>query len=164
MTERGEQRLSDLYVRHAPDAIRLAYLLTGEQHTAEDIVQDAFVRLFGRFRDLRNPDAFQAYLRRTIVNLSRDHFRKLRSERAVAAREGSRHEGSPTPEFEEWHSLHEALRSLPHRQRTALILRFAEELSERETAEAMGCSVAAVKSLVSRATGRLRNDLRRELL
>lgn len=163
MTERGEKRLSDLYVRHAPDAIRLAYLLTGKQHTAEDIVQDAFVRLFGRFRDLRNPDAFQAYLRKTVINISRDHFRRLRSERALAARESPRHESSQIPELEEWHSLYEALRSLPHRQRAALILRYAEELSERETAEAMGCSVAAVKSLVSRATGRLRMDLRREV-
>ena len=46
----GEQKLADLYWRHASDAVRLAFLLTRDQHAAEDIVQDAFVRLFGRFR------------------------------------------------------------------------------------------------------------------
>src|SRR5207302_804336 len=69
------RRLGELYRRHAPDAARLGYLLTGDRVLAEDLVQEAFVRMFGRFRDLRNPDAFGAYLRKTVVNLSRSHFR-----------------------------------------------------------------------------------------
>lgn len=81
VTTRGEQRLADLYGRHAPDAVRVAFLLTGDQHSAEDIVQDAFVRLFSRFQELRNPDAVETYLRRTVVNLSRDRWRRLKLER-----------------------------------------------------------------------------------
>jgi Sigma-70 region 2 len=53
VAKRGEQKLADLYGRHASDAVRLAFLLTGDQHAAEDIVQDAFARLFGRFQELR---------------------------------------------------------------------------------------------------------------
>ena len=67
----GEGGLEGLYRAHAPEALRLAYLLTGERPLAEDLVQDAFVKVLGRFHDLRNRDAFWWYLRRTIVNLAR---------------------------------------------------------------------------------------------
>src|SRR6059058_2058925 len=86
-------RLGELYRRHAPDAVRLAYLLTGDRALAEDLAQEAFVRMFGRFRDLRNPDAFGAYLRKTVVNLSRSHFRRAKVERAYLEREA----GAPRP-------------------------------------------------------------------
>src|SRR6266700_3616319 len=77
----------ELYGRHASGAVRLAFLLTGDRALAEDIVHDAFVRMHGRFQDLRNPDAFEWYLRRTVVNLSRSHFRRVRRERAYVERE-----------------------------------------------------------------------------
>ena len=93
-------RLGELYRRHAPDAARLAFLLTGNRALAEDLVQEAFVRMFGRYRDLRNPDAFAAYLRKTVVNLSRSHFRRLRVERTYVQREGSApHPASPHRRF-----------------------------------------------------------------
>ena len=164
VAKRGEQRLDDLYRRHASEAVRLAFLLTGDQHAAEDIVQDAFVRLFGRFQDLRTPDAFETYLRRTIVNLSRDRFRRLKLERDHAAREAhpSRQVGVAS-EVEDRELIRSALRSLPHRQRAALILRFYADLSEQDTAEVLQCSVAAVKSLVSRGTASLRKRMRGEV-
>jgi len=80
-------RAADLFRRHCADAVRLAYLLTGDAHLAEDLAQDAFVRSFGRFQDLRRPQAFASYLRRTVVNLSRDHFPRLQRERAHSERE-----------------------------------------------------------------------------
>src|SRR5881409_330933 len=89
-SESAGGRLEDLYRRHAPDCTRLAYLLTGNRALAEDLVQDAFVRLYGRFRDLRNPDAFGAYLRTTIVNLARSHHRRRKVERAYLERESGR--------------------------------------------------------------------------
>ena len=75
-------RLEELYVRNAPGALRLAYFLTGNRELAEDLVQEAFVRVAGRFRHLRVPDAFDAYLRRTIVNLSTSQLRRAKLERA----------------------------------------------------------------------------------
>lgn len=76
MTQR-KQSVTDLYQRHAADADQLVYLLTEEKHLAEDLAQDAFVRVFGRFQELRKPEAFAFYLWRTIVNLSRDHFYRM---------------------------------------------------------------------------------------
>ena len=84
VVERGS--LSELYVAYAPDGIRLAFLLTGDRALAEDLVQDAFVRLVGRLRHLREPNAFWAYLRRTIVNLATSHFRHRRVERTYLER------------------------------------------------------------------------------
>lgn len=83
-------RLAALYEAHAPEAARLAYLLTGDRALAEDVVHQAFVRLLGRFRDLRHPEAFRAYLRTTVVNMTRSHFRRRRVERAYVEREGRR--------------------------------------------------------------------------
>src|SRR5206468_5830396 len=78
--------LGDLYVRHAPEALRLAYLLTGDRGLAEDLVQDAFVRLAGRMIHLRSPGGFHAYLRTTVVNLVRSHGRHRRVEARFAER------------------------------------------------------------------------------
>ena len=81
-------RLEDLYVRNAPSALRLAYFLTGSRELAEDLAQEAFVRVAGRLRHLRVPDAFDAYLRRTIVNLYTSQLRRTKLERAYVARHG----------------------------------------------------------------------------
>ncbi len=156
-----------MYWRHADAAIRLAFLLTGDRHSAEDIVQDAFIRLFGRFQELRNPDAFETYLRRTVVNLSRDRFRRLRLERIHAQADSSYPQadygGEIGSQIEDREQIRQALQDLPHRQRAALILRFYSDLSEQQTAEILQCSVPAVKSLVSRATTTLRERVRGEV-
>ena len=81
--------LQELYVRHAPAALRLAYFLSGDREEARDLVQDAFVRVAGRFRYLRQPDEFDTYLRRTIVNLHASRLRRLKVERSSLAREAA---------------------------------------------------------------------------
>ena len=118
--------MAELYTAHAPDALRLAYVLTGDGHAARDIVQDAFVRLFGKFRDIRDPSAFGSYLRTTVVNLSRDRFRKLRSERRREMRQRSLRQevSSEPPDVESRHVVRRALMALPSRQRAAVVLRY----------------------------------------
>src|SRR5205809_3788317 len=74
--------LSDLYAKHAPRAGRLAYVLTRDQALAEDVVQEAFARLIARLPGLRNPDAIEAYLRRSVINLCRKHWRRNARERS----------------------------------------------------------------------------------
>ena len=152
--------LAELYERHAPAAGRLSYLLTGDRTLAEDLVQEAFVRVVGRFRHLRVPDAFEAYLRRTIVNLHTSQLRHKRVERAYLERERNAvvPEGS-MPDVGVREELWRALRALPPRQRAAVVLRFYEDLSERETGDALGCSPAAAKSLVARAMESLRAQI-----
>lgn len=153
-------RLEDLYVRHAPAALRLAFFLTGDRELAQDLVQDAFVRIAGRFGYLRQPEAFDAYLRRTIVNLFTSYLRRLRLERAELARErAERPMDPPAPDAVEHDELVRALRHLPERQRAAVVLRFYEDLTEREAADVLRCSTSAVNSLVSRAMASLREEM-----
>lgn len=156
--ERG--RLGELYGRHAPEVARLAYLLTGDRALAEDLVQDAFVRIIGRFRDLRNPDSFHWYLKRTVVNLANSYFRRVRIERFHREREGGvpRADGAPV-DVEAREEMWRSLQMLPQRQRAAIVLRFYEDLSEAQVAEVMSCPVGTVKSLVSRGLKRLRAEL-----
>ena len=153
-------RLGELYAAHAPDAVRLAYLLTGDRALAEDLVHEAFVRLFGRFRDLRNPDAFGSYLRTTVVNLAKSHFRRRRVERAYVDRASGEPDVHPEVDVEGRESMWRALQRLQPRQRAAIVLRYYEDLSEAQTAEVLGCAVGTVKSLVSRGIDQLREELR----
>ena len=163
-TDRAETTLDELYARHAPAAGRLAYLLTGDRDAAEELVQDAFVRLVGRFRHRRVPDAFEAYLRRTIVNLHTSSLRRLRLERRELdkARAG-RLEAETLPDLEMRDELWRTLLELPARQRAVVVLRFYEDLSERETAEVMRASTNAVKSLLARAMRTLRERIGSEI-
>jgi RNA polymerase sigma-70 factor (sigma-E family) len=153
-------RLEDLYVRNAPSALRLAYFLTGSRELAEDLAQEAFVRVAGRLRHLRVPDAFDAYLRRTIVNLYTSQLRRTKLERAYVARHGVEpaiaHERTdPAARDELWRALH----TLPERQRAAIVLRFYEDLSERAAADVMGCSAGALNQLVVRGMATLRQQI-----
>ena len=151
-------RLGQLYARHAPNAVRLAYLLTGDQGLAQDLAQEAFVRMLGRFRDLRDPDAFSAYLRATVVNLTRSHFRRRRVEQAYVEREG-RAPDAAEPEVGRRVEMWQTLQALPLRQRAAIVLRYYEDLTEAQTADVLRCPVGTVKSLVSRGLERLRTEL-----
>jgi RNA polymerase sigma-70 factor (sigma-E family) len=153
------RRLAELYAQHGPGAARLAYLLTGDHGTAEDLVQEAFVRVFGRFRDLRDPGSFEWYLRRTIVNLSNSHFRRLRTEREYLRRRRVEPPLPSMPDVEARDEMWQVLQRLPQRQRAAIVLRFYEDLSEAATAEVLGCPVGTLKSLVSRGLARLRSEV-----
>ena len=157
--ERGS--LSELYVAYAPDGIRLAFLLTGDRALAEDLVQDAFVRLVGRLRHLREPDAFWAYLRRTIVNLATSHFRHRRVERAYVERVAAVPAAVSNVNEELDETMHRVLLELPQRQRAAIVLRFYEDLSDVQAAAVLGCSPGTVRSLTSRGMQTLRNGLER---
>jgi RNA polymerase sigma-70 factor (sigma-E family) len=165
--ERGEpvaaersDRVAELYATHAPDAARLAYLLTGNKQMAEDVVQDAFVKILGRFRDLGGIESFRAYLRKTVINVARGHFRRLRVERNWQQHQRGWLDDVVTkqPDIETRDEMWSQLQSLPYRQRAAVVLRFYEDLSEAETADVLGCSPGAVKSLTSRAMSALRNE------
>jgi RNA polymerase sigma-70 factor (sigma-E family) len=154
-------RLGELYLRYADDATRLAYLLTGDRALAEDMVQDAFVRLAGRLAHLRDEGAFEPYLKRTVVNLARSHWRRRKVERAHLERTSSAPGADvrTEPDLGDRDALWHALAALPARQRTALVLRFYEDMSERRIAEVLGCRPGTVKSLVSRGLARLRAEI-----
>ena len=153
--------LEELYARHAPGAVRLAFLLTSDRELARDIAQDAFVKVAGRFRHLRYPDAFDTYLRRTVVNLCTSHFRRARLEREFLQREAAAPQrAAELPELGARDEMRRALQRLPIRQRTAIVLRYYEDLPEEEVAIAMRCSVPAARSLISRGMDTLRSIVR----
>ncbi len=155
--------LDDAYRRAAPRARALAYLLTGNRETAEDLAQDAFVRLAGRFQHIRKQDALDAYLRRTVVNLHLSRLRRLRLERAFLRRQSAAQPASSSlPDVEIRDELLSALRSIPSRQRVGVVLRYCLDLSESQVAESMGCSTAAARHLVARGIKRLREELGRD--
>ena len=154
------ETLDVLYARHAPDAIRLAALITGDHASAQDLVQDAFIRVGARLVHLRRPEAFEAYLRRTVVNLARMQFRRRGVERAWLARQPAPPDvAGPSPAIEDADLVRHALDRLPARQRAALVLRFYLDLSQREIADALRCRPGTAGSLISRGLARLRADL-----
>lgn len=161
VAETAQGRLAELYLAHAAGAARLAYLMTGDRDLADDIAQEAFIKLAGRFRDLRNPDAFGAYLRTTVINLTRGHFRRKRVERAYLDKQRGRSERTESiPDVEGRDEMWSALQQLSHRQRAVIVLRYYEDLSERQAADVLGCSVGAVKSLTNRAVESLREQMK----
>lgn len=157
MAGSGHERLNELYALHAPSALRLAFLMTGDGDVAEDIVQEAFARLYARFGERRAPDGIDAYLRRTIVNLSHDRHRKLKTLRAFMAR-GSQQSTEPPADVSTRIDMRARLQRLPHRQRAALVLRYYVDMTEAQAAEVMDCSVPALKQLVQRGLRTLRQQ------
>lgn len=161
MTKGQWARLTRLYEQHIGGAESLAYLITGDAALAQDVAQEAFLRVAGRFTHLRRPEGFGPYLRKTVLNLCRSHLRRARLERTVLERhrESSARED---PGVEHRDELIRALLALPYRQRAAIVLRFYEDLSEERTGELLRCSSRAVNALVSRGMSTLRQRLARE--
>lgn len=152
----GRARLEELYRVQVAPLQRLAFLLTGDHHLAEDITQQAFVRFYRRFFTLRDPAAAPAYLRRTVVNLARSHHRRGLRERGHVEAQHALPEERSDRSVEDHELIVGTLASLPYRQRAAIVLRFYEDLTERQAAEVLGCSTAAMKSLTARAMSSLR--------
>ena len=136
--------------------LRLCFLLTGRRDAAEDLAQEAFVRLAGKIDRLES-EAIGPYVRRIAVNLWKNRLRRLAIE--------LRHRGSEAPPreraapIEDRDELWTAVKRLPTRQRACVVLRYYEDLTERETADTLGCSIGTVKSQTSRALSRLRKEL-----
>ena len=150
-------RLAEIYERSAPAGFRLAYLLTGDRALAEDLVQEAFLRFVGRLHHLRDPDAFDGYLRRTIVNLSKNVYRRRAVERSYLERRTAElREDHTDRDVAAYESMRAALLSLPARQRAAIVLRYYEDLPESEIADVLRCRPATVRSLVARGLEALR--------
>lgn len=157
--------LAELYQDTYPDMVRLAALLTGSPDAAHDVVQDAFVRVSGRWNRIDTP---RAYLRTAVVNGSRSHHRsRVRDARRAQRLENDAHTETPAraPDgadaLGQADALGRALDALPFRARSALILRFFEDLSEADTARVLGCRPGTVGSLVHRALAQLRGEIER---
>jgi len=142
-----------------PRLLRSAWLLTGDWHRAEDLVQSVLARAYGRWSRLRD-NAPEAYLRAMLATTQLSWWRRRwRGEIPV--------ERMPEPagdddhaEVELRHALTQALLRLPDRQRAVVVLRFHGDLTEADTAKALGLSIGTVKSYTHRALATLRADPR----
>ncbi len=140
--------LIDLYRSSYAPMVRLAYLLTGSSALAEEVVQDAFIRIRGRLGSVETP---VAYLRAAVVNGSRNHHRHIEVERRLAPLAAA-----PEAVEDQIDELGDALAGLPERQRAVLVLRYYQGLSEVEIASLLGCRPGTVKSLAYRGLAGLR--------
>jgi RNA polymerase sigma-70 factor (sigma-E family) len=150
--------MEELYTANAQRAGRLAYFLVGDRELAQDLVQEAFLKVFARWGNLREPQSFAAYLNRTIVNLANKTHRRRGVERRYLDTQPRLEVVAPERDYETADELWRQLQILPKRQRTAVVLRYYEDLTDHQAAEAMGCSETAVASLVQRALSTLRKN------
>jgi RNA polymerase sigma-70 factor (sigma-E family) len=141
--------LVDLYRERYEPMVRLAYLLTGDRGVAEELVQDAFVRVHRNWQRATNPPA---YLRTAVVNATRSWGRH----KAVEIRRQPR---PPEPDVLVADEMWDALQVLPERQRTAIVLRFYEDLPDARIAEVLGCREATVRTAIHRGLARLRKEI-----
>lgn len=151
-------RMAGAYAVFAPAMYRLALSLTNDHSAAEDLLQEAFVRVFSRPRHVTGSRELGAYLNRTVINLARRRWRRARMERSFLARAMAPAESDASSD-----GVHEVvwrlLMQLPIRQRAAIVLRYYEELTEAEVADRLGCSPAAARSLMHRGMKRLRDQV-----
>jgi len=139
-----------------PALYRYAYVLTGNQHDAEDLVQEALTRTGVAWNRVRRKDDPEGYVRTTMARIMANKWRRPKLETLVS---GVPEEVADDPELEritEMDGLDAALSALPGRMRAVLVLRYFEQLSEEETARTLGCSKGTVKSQASRALAKLR--------
>ena len=158
--EPSTQRLEQLgawFEAEYPSLLRFAYFVSGDRVAAEDLVQDAFVRIYRAGGRVEEP-TFKAYARTTILNLHRSAWRRTVRERGGAHEPAVVDADDPAERDAMWR----ALQTLSPRQRAVVALRFYEDLSEKETASALGMSTGSVKKHTSRALEKLRGELGRQ--
>lgn len=162
----ADEAVERLYAAHWRSLVRLSVLLVRDVGTAEEIVQDAFVAMHGRWARLRDPDKALAYLRQAVVNRSRSALRHRKVVDRHATHEAGLARGHASDPAEgaalaadRRRAVLEALSQLPRRQREVLALRHYLELSEAEIATTLGISNGAVKSHASRGAAALRASL-----
>ena len=160
----ADEAVTELYATHYRSLVRLAALLVRDTGIAEEVVQDSFVAMHGAWRRLRDSEKALSYLRQSVVNRSRSVLRHRtvveRNAPKSAPDEPSAEHGAIA--LLERSAVIAALRTLPARQREALVLRFYADMSEAQIADAMCISKGAVKSHTARAMQALRTVLERD--
>lgn len=155
-TESGDEPSFEEFMAARWSALfRTAYLLTGDTHEAEDLLQNALAKTCVKWDSIRAKDAADAYVRRSMFNQMSRQWRWRRREQPVDQLPDVGHHGGLAGRDERM-VLWEAIRQLPPRMRVTLVLRYFEDLSETETARQLDCSIGTVKAQTHHALRRLR--------
>jgi RNA polymerase sigma-70 factor (sigma-E family) len=147
-----------------PTLLRTAYLLTGDRHQAEDVLQTSLAKLYLAWDKVHDRGAVDAYVRRIMVNENNSLWRRAWKKREWATDEVP--EGAPHHDaYDDGTNdqLWQVVQTLPPKARAVVVLRYYEQMSEAEVADALGISVGTVKSQCSRALAALRERVPAEL-
>ena len=160
LRRRDPQVFAEFVAARSPALHRAAYLMVGDRQLAQDLVQEALTKTYVAWPRLRDPRNAEAYTRKAITTTAIGWFRRKswageRSVEQVPDLPRSGH--ADEADLRAW--LWQALLALPVRQRAAIVLRFYEDLTEAQTAQAMGCAVGTVKSQVHAGLTKLRAQL-----
>ncbi len=146
------------YVAHWATLVRLCMLLTGDEATAEDIVQEVFTRARARIGELPVKEVYP-YLRQSTVNGWRNVLRHQRGERRAATKLGCVEAHDPAGDVGERDAMWGNILRLPPRQRAVVVLRFYEDLPDRAIAQLLGCTQVTVRSQAKRGLAKLREAI-----
>lgn len=163
MTVRSDvdKEFADFVRANTSTLLRTAYLLAGDAVTAEELVQDTLVRLYPRWELVSAAAAPLAYVRRSVANQFVNQTRRpWRREVSVDDVPERLDDHDRTTQFDDRDELWGLLRTLPDRQRAALVLRYFHDLPDEEIAATLGCRLGTVRSLISRGLAALRDDAR----
>lgn len=157
MQREHEAEFVDFVHGTSPRLLTTAWMLSGDPHVAEELVQEALARVYPRWGRVRG-DNPAAYARRILVNLHHDRWRRRRRE---VLTDTVPEQPDATTGTSDLHHLDliRALQALPRRERECVVLRHYLDLSERDTAQTLGVSVGTVKSSASRGLAALRAAL-----
>jgi RNA polymerase sigma-70 factor (sigma-E family) len=150
---------ADFVAARSPSLLRTAWLLTGDSHLAEDLVQTALAKAWPRWGSLRRRDSPEVYVRRVMVNTYATWWRR-RWRKEVPTQHLPEHAsmGDVIAEVDVRESVRSALATLTRGQRMVVVLRYFDDLTEAQTAALLGCSVGTVKSQAARAIAALRSS------
>jgi RNA polymerase sigma-70 factor (sigma-E family) len=154
-----DEEFREYVVARGPALLRVAYQLTGQPADAEDLLQAALTKTYLAWEKINDRAALDGYVRRAMVNINISWWRRRKLEEYPAECLPETPAGDVPSPGEIHELLEEALDRLPARQRTAIVLRYYEDMSEPEIAKALGVSIGTVKSTVSRAMAKLRGDV-----
>ena len=157
MQDSADEAIAALFQEHARSLVRLARLFADDRNAAEDLVQEAFIRLRRSFHRIESPVRTVAYLRSIVLNLARDHNRRglmsLRHRMPEEERRLSAEDRIVVREDQQ--QVIDALQALPLRQRDCLVLRYYMDLSVPDIASTLGISVNSVKTHLQRGMAEL---------
>lgn len=148
-----------VYAALWPRLVRTAYAVAGDVGVAEDAVQTAFAKAYRSWRRISRLDAPEAYLRRMVVNEVLSDRRRARTRHEVSRPEPPDRPAVESDDLFTRDEVWRAIAALPPRQRAVLVLRYYEDLSEQQIADALGCRPGTVKSQASAALASLRSRL-----
>ena len=157
----GELDFAEFVREVSPRLLRTAYLLSANQHVAEDLVQEALERACRRWRRIAATEAPEAYVRRIVINLANDRWRRI-----GRSRETDRLEIPDQPDPRDEYGrldlrdqLTVLLETLPIRMRTVIVLRYFHDMDDAQIADSLGITTGAVRSQLSRGLARLRGTV-----